>query len=193
MNYKLASRSVLQIVLFTLVCISLVIGIFIQSSDIIAENKRQYLISQLNTLVNTYDNDILADSYTQTLLLAGRQSEVTIYPAMVNNIRIARLIKHTTSKGYSGDITLLTAIDEQHKVIGVRILEHKETPGLGDKIERKKSDWITQFNNVSLASYPKEAWTISSRGGQFDALTGATITPLAVISAVEEVLRATTQ
>ncbi|WP_249976610.1 electron transport complex subunit RsxG [Vreelandella olivaria] len=98
------------------------------------------------------------------------------------------VIPVVTRQGYNGEIRLLVGIDQQHTITGVRVTQHQETPGLGDGIERQRSDWITDFNGLSLASLPSSGWAVSKDGGQFDAFTGATITPRAVIQAVYKAL-----
>jgi electron transport complex protein RnfG len=70
------------------------------------------------------------------------------------------------------------------KLLGVRVLAHKETPGLGDKIEVKKGDWILRFDGLSLGNPPAERWKVKKDGGQFDQFAGATITPRGVLVAI---------
>jgi electron transport complex protein RnfG len=93
-----------------------------------------------------------------------------------------------TREGYNGDIHLLVGIDGERRISGVRVTQHQETPGLGDKIERRRSDWITEFNGLRVESLPKRAWAVTKDGGAFDAFTGATITPRAVVDAVHQAL-----
>jgi electron transport complex protein RnfG len=186
MNYKKIINAVSQIVIFGIVCIFLVVITQKYSQDAITENKRQYLLKQLNELVRDYENNILADKYEKTIDLYGKSSEITIYPAKKSGKVFAHLIKHTYPKGYSGDITLLTAVDTSNQVIGVRVLEHKETPGLGDKIELKKSQWILSFNGANLNN---KVWQVKKKGGDFASFSGATITPQAVVVAVYELLK----
>ncbi|WP_148254892.1 electron transport complex subunit RsxG [Aidingimonas lacisalsi] len=90
--------------------------------------------------------------------------------------------------GYNGDIELLVGITDAGTVSGVRVTRHQETPGLGDKIERRKSDWIKSFNGRSLGDPDDDGWEVASNGGEFDAFTGATITPRAVVQAVHRSL-----
>lgn len=90
--------------------------------------------------------------------------------------------------GYSGDIHLLVGLDMKGKVLGVRVTSHRETPGLGDRIETKKSDWIHSFTDRSLGNPEPERWTVRKNGGAFDQFTGATITPRAVVKAVQKTL-----
>lgn len=101
----------------------------------------------------------------------------------------AVILPVVTRQGYNGEIRLLIGIDEQQRISGVRVTLHQETPGLGDDIERSRSDWITRFNGLGLASLPPEEWAVAKDGGHFDAFTGATITPRAVVNAVHEALQ----
>lgn len=86
--------------------------------------------------------------------------------------------------GYAGEIRLMMAVDAGGRILGVRVLAHKETPGLGDKIETKKSDWIQRFSGLSLGQPPAAQWKVRKDGGQFDQFAGATITPRGVVAAV---------
>jgi len=90
--------------------------------------------------------------------------------------------------GYSGKITLLIAI-VNGELAGVRVVSHNETPGLGDYIDAAKSDWIKQFDHASLTHPDSSAWKVKKDGGRFDYMTGATITPRAVVKAVHKALR----
>ncbi|MBL1268311.1 MAG: electron transport complex subunit RsxG [Halomonas sp.] len=101
----------------------------------------------------------------------------------------AVILPVVTRQGYNGEIRLLIGIDEQQRISGVRVTQHQETPGLGDDIERSRSDWITEFNGLRLDSLPPEGWAVTKDGGHFDAFTGATITPRAVVNAVHKALQ----
>lgn len=112
---------------------------------------------------------------TQGWSVQGEDESVVILPVV-------------TREGYSGEIHLLVGIDSERRISGVRITEHQETPGLGDKIERRRSNWVTEFNGLRLESLPERAWAVKKDGGEFDAFTGATITPRAVVNAVHQAL-----
>ncbi|MDD1651077.1 MAG: RnfABCDGE type electron transport complex subunit G, partial [Methylococcaceae bacterium] len=84
-----------------------------------------------------------------------------------------------------GPITLMMGIDKSGTVLGVRVVAHAETPGLGDKIEREKSPWVLAFDQRSLTNTPPERWRVKKDGGDFDQFAGATITPRAVVRGVE--------
>ncbi len=139
-------RSILKagllLFVFTVVSIFFVALTQTTTKEQIKHNEQQLLIKRLGELVSGYSNDILADKYTKKLHLHNIEQTVTIYPAKSNNVIFAHLIEHTYPNGYNGNIRLLTGIDTNNQLLGVRVIAHKETPGLGDKIETKKSDWI---------------------------------------------------
>lgn len=92
-------------------------------------------------------------------------------------------------RGYGGEIHLLLGIDAAGTLTGVRVISHTETPGLGDKIETAKSDWILGFDGLSLQKPDEQGWHVKKDGGQFDSFTGATITPRAVVKGVHDSLQ----
>ena len=118
----------------------------------------------------------------------GTQQAVPVYRAFRNGEPVAALLTPVAPNGYSGEIRLLVGIYADGRVAGVRVLGHKETPGLGDAIEIERSDWITSFAGRSLGNPPLEDWKVKRDGGVFDQFTGATITPRAVVQAVRKTL-----
>ena len=101
---------------------------------------------------------------------------------------IGTIFSFETSEGYGGRIQLLIALDRERRIIGVRANDHKETPGLGDKIEVRRSDWILGFNQLKYSDMEQAAWAVKKDGGRFDVFTGATITPRAVVNALGDTL-----
>jgi electron transport complex protein RnfG len=100
------------------------------------------------------------------------------------------ILQAVAPEGYGGSINLLVGIDSQGAITGVRVIPpHFETPGLGDAVEVQKSPWILSFNGKSLANTPESRWWVKKDGGEFDAFTGATITPRAVVDAVYKALQ----
>ncbi len=158
------------------------------TQDKIKYNEEQLLIKRLGELVSGYDNNILEDKFILASALHGLDQNLAIYPAKKNNQVFAYLIEHTYPKGYNGNIRLLTGIRIDKKLLGVRVITHKETPGLGDKIETRKSNWIKQFSGLSLSNPTQNNWKVRRDGGVFNAFTGATITPRAIVSASYEAL-----
>lgn len=160
--------------------------------DKILDNERQTLLSAINSLVssNEYNNDILTDIITQpkTQQLATKE-DTTVYRARKDNEPVAAIFTSVAPNGYSGKITLLVGVYYDGTLAGVRVINHKETPGLGDKINEKKTDWILKFKGLSLINPIESKWAVKKDGGEFDQFTGATITPRAVITAVKKALQ----
>jgi electron transport complex protein RnfG len=113
---------------------------------------------------------------------------VEVYLAKRGGEPVAVILPVLAKEGYTGPIRLIVGIAPDGRILGVRVVEHKETPGLGDKIDIKKSDWILGFNGRSLGNPDQAGWQVKKDGGEFDALTGATITPRAVVKAVHAAL-----
>jgi len=132
-----------------------------------------------------YDNNPLRDAYRVEDRELG---EVEVYPARQGDLLTAVAFQ-VSNIGYGGPIVHLVALDARGRVLGVRVLAHKETPGLADKIEAARSDWIKGFDGLSLANTPLEKWKVKKDGGQFDQFAGATITPRAVVKSVLQALQ----
>lgn len=157
----------------------------------IADNEREFLLQTLDVLVDPtrYDNDLLDDTRTVVAPMAlGTANPVTVYRARANGEPVALVLTAVAPDGYSGPIHLLVAVNRDGTLAGVRVLSHRETPGLGDGIEANRSDWILAFAGRSLGDPPADGWAVRRDGGEFDQLTGATITPRAVVAAVRRVL-----
>jgi electron transport complex protein RnfG len=132
-----------------------------------------------------HDNNVVTDTLT---MKNDRDMEITVYRATKEG-KVTGVAYEIFGSGYAGQIKLMLGVDAAGKVLGVRVLAHKETPGLGDKIEIKKGDWITRFNDLSLGNPPLEKWKVKKDGGQFDQFAGATITPRGVVKAIREGLQ----
>lgn len=190
LKQKQALKSGFLLALFTLICVFFVSLTQQETKAKIKHNEQQLLIQRLAELVSGYDNNILQDKYQQQIRLHGLLQTINIYPTKKHNKVFAYLIEHTYPNGYNGNIRLLSGIDISNKLLGVRVITHKETPGLGDKIELRKSDWVKQFSGLSLKNPPQSSWKMKNDGGSFDAFTGATITPRALVNATYQLLDA---
>lgn len=136
-----------------------------------------------------YDNDLLGDViYVRDAELLGTDEALPVHRARLGTVPVAALLFPVAPDGYSGAIRLVVAIDPQGRLLGVRVLGHRETPGLGDAIETRKSDWIESFRGRSLGDPGEVGWKVRKDGGQFDQFTGATVTPRAVVRAVHGAL-----
>ena len=164
---------------------------FDNTIDRINENKRLALLKAFHVLIspNEHDNNIFSDIVQiKNKQLLGSNKKVNIYRARKENKNVAVIINSVAPDGYSGEIELLVAIYADGTLAGVRVVQHKETPGLGDAIEEKRSDWITKFKGLSLIHPEKKNWAVKRDGGEFDQFTGATITPRAIVKAVYKTL-----
>lgn len=149
--------------------------------------------SVLEDLRSSLAQVIPADLHDNNPATDVMQLQIDGQPLRVHRARQANHVTavafETSGKGYSGDIRVLLGIDQDGKLLGVRVLKHTETPGLGDKIEVGRSDWITRFAGLSLGNPPDAQWAVKKDGGAFDQFAGATITPRAVVNNVRDGLR----
>jgi Na+-translocating ferredoxin:NAD+ oxidoreductase subunit G len=154
----------------------------------VAEAKvRMALFGQLLP-TDLFDNDLLNDTVDLKVGELGNTEVTKLYRARLNGQPSAVILQATAPDGYSGEIKLLIAIKANGELSGVRVLAHKETPGLGDYIDIQHGDWILNFNGLSLANTNQDGWRVKKDGGRFDYVTGATITPRAVVKAVNKAL-----
>ena len=161
---------------------------YILASDRIAENLRQAKIQALAQVMpaSYFDEDILSNVVSMpNAQQLNQQASDQIHVARKNGVVSGWIIPVTSSAGYSGNIRMLVGVDVDGNVTGVRITQHQETPGLGDKIDYKKSLWVDDFIDATLTN---KRWAVKKDGGDFDQFTGATITPRAVVNAVADVL-----
>jgi electron transport complex protein RnfG len=136
--------------------------------------------SLTQVLPGKYENDMLKD----TVVLPGPDGEVTVYRARQGG-RVVAVVFKVQARGYAGPIVSMMGVDRDGKMLGVRVIKHTETPGLGDKIEPAKGEWIHSFEGKALGNPPAEKFAVKKDGGVFDQFAGATITPRAVVKSVK--------
>ena len=129
---------------------------------------------------HTHDNNLVADTVS---MKDARGKEITVYRARRDG-KVTGVAYEIFGSGYAGEIKLMMGVDTAGNILGVRVLAHHETPGLGDKIEEKKGNWILRFAGLSLDNPLPDKWKVKKDGGQFDQFAGATITPRGVVGAV---------
>jgi len=157
----------------------------------IASNEQAWIRQRLDALVPpaTHDNDLLTDSIAVTAPdLLGSSQPVKIYRARRGGAPVAAVLRPIAPDGYRGPIELLVAVGPDGRLIGVQVIRHQETPGLGDAFESRDIHWLDRFRGRSLTDPQPQRWTVRRDGGDFDAFTGATITPRAIIKAVRNAL-----
>jgi electron transport complex protein RnfG len=180
--------------IFAIACTAIVGLVNELTKDRIQAQAQLQLLNTLHGIIepSRYNNDITQDCVSISSPLLGRSKKNSIahtaYIARKDSLPVAMAMTSTAPDGYNGNIELIVAINIDNSISGVRVLKHQETPGLGDKVELRKSDWVTSFNGKQLNSEQDSRWTVAKDGGMFDQFTGATITPRAVIKAVKNTL-----
>jgi electron transport complex protein RnfG len=189
--FSTISRNAYLLAAFAIACTGSIAIVNEFTQPIIAQQEQEALLKMLNQLIpaDLYDNNIVASCFTVTdKNLLGTAEPQQAFIAKKDNRPIALMLKTTTMSGYAGRIDLVVGIYADARIAGVRVLQHTETPGLGDKIQAKKSDWIYSFNDKAYLEEQESRWDVKQNGGDFDAFTGATITPRAVVFAVKDAL-----
>ncbi|WP_370314880.1 electron transport complex subunit RsxG [Thalassolituus sp.] len=188
-------RNAVGLAIFATVTAGAIATAQLLTAERIKQNIRMAESRALNQLVPTssYDNDLLNDTLTvdsrfNQQLLGPLPENALIYRARNDGEVSAVILPAVAPDGYTTSIDLIVGVNRDGTLAGVRVVAHRETPGLGDKIEARKSDWITSFTGKSLQNPIAEQWAVRKDGGEFDQFTGATITPRAVVRAVKRAL-----
>ncbi|WP_223669250.1 electron transport complex subunit RsxG [Kangiella shandongensis] len=189
---KVISKNGLILAIFAAVCVGLIAVTYFITRDTIASEMKAALARTLDQLVpaSAYDNDVHHDcTLIPTGSELGNQTPLEVYRMRKEQQPVAVVMETVAPNGYSGNISLVVGIYHNGTLAGVRATDHKETPGLGDKVDVNKSDWVLSFEGLSLGTPPVEQWQVKKDGGVFDAFTGATITPRAVVEQVAKTLQ----
>lgn len=184
---KNISRNGVILGAFTLATTALISITFWLTQPVIERQQQQKILEVLGEVLpsNKWDNDLANNCIIVDDSLLGKGLH-RIYRAWLGDKPSALILESTTPKGYSGNIKYLVSVIDNNLIGGVRVLEHRETPGLGDKIELRISDWILSFNNRALLEVQESNWGVKKDGGKFDQFTGATITPRAMVNGVSD-------
>ena len=190
--FKHASKTAITLVAFAFLGTAMLAYVFDITRAPIEASEKEARLALFKQILpeSTYDNDLLKDNVeiVPNEQLGNRQP--TVANIAKSNGKIAGVILEAVAHdGYSGDIKLLIAIRADGSISGVRVLAHKETPGLGDYIDITHGNWIKLFNDESVNKTPIEQWHVKKDGGKFDYVAGATITPRAVVKAVLKALQ----
>ncbi len=164
---------------------------FTQTKDDIKYNEKLTLLRKLNNIIpaDAYGNDLLLDTISlKPNRLLGTKENSLAYRARKDDNDIAIVLSSIAPNGYNGPIHMLVGIYNNGQLAGVRVIKHRETPGLGDAVSVSHSNWILGFNNKSLSNPDSNRWKVKRDGGDFDQFTGATITPRAVVKAIHNTL-----
>ena len=165
----------------TLAAILLASGNALTEAPIAARQQEDLLASLAQVIpADRHDQDLLAHTLS---IVDAQDQEVTVYRAIKAG-RVTGVAFEQTGQGYGGPIQVLLGVAPDGRLLGARVLAHAETPGLGDKIEAGRSDWIIGFEGLSIGNPPLDRWAVKKDGGRFDQFSGATITPRAVVSII---------
>ena len=187
---KISTTAVAMIIFSLAASTALSISYFITKSPIDESDAKAKRIF-LNQVIpaDLYDNNLVKDTISiEPSPMLGNKKNIDVYRAKKKNQVLAVIIESVAPDGYSGEIKTLVGIDKEDKILGVRVIAHKETPGLGDYIEIDKSQWIKNFDLKSLEKVSEKQWAVKKDGGDFDYVSGATITPRAVIKSTYKCL-----
>ena len=186
-------KTILLVAIIATAAATLVSASWEFSRDRIAANRRAELLENLYSVLDPALKGRDLNPVALTALdpeLLGSDEPVEVFVPMAGSEPAAVIFASVAPHGYNAPIYLLVGIDPATSAItGVRVISHRETPGLGDQIEIRKSDWIRQFDGKSLVNPDSAGWAVKKDEGQFDSITGATVTPRAVVKAVYDTLR----
>ncbi|MGY4003813.1 electron transport complex subunit RsxG [Aeromonas sanarellii] len=188
---KSMRKNGLTLALFALGCTAMVMLTNELTRDRIAHQQQLEQLRTLGALLpeGSYDNDLVAScKLVRSREYLGSDQPMPLYTATLKGVHTGYALETVAPDGYSGAIRMVVGTDAKGAISAVRVLTHKETPGLGDKIELKKSNWIDSFVGRTLNAENEASWAVKKDGGEFDAFTGATITPRAVVKAVKNLL-----
>jgi electron transport complex protein RnfG len=190
----MALRTAIILFVFVILFTTLLAGVYLWTKPALeasATEEKMKLVDEVLPRTD-YDNDLLKDTISLPATPAlGTDDTTLVYRARKNGQPQALVFEAVAPDGYAGRIRLIVAIRSDGSLAGVRVTQHKETPGLGDYIEPKKDKnkarpWITQFNGLSYAALTDKDWKVKKDGGRFDSVAGATVTPRAVVKAVHK-------
>ena len=184
-------RSGITLAVIAAICTALVALTYRGTAERIVANEQAWLERSLQPALSGlfYDSGVTESKIIipPPHELPGSEAAI-IYRVYAEGAPVAALFVVSARDGYAGPIRILVGIDTMGVVTGVHVLEHRETPGLGDRVESTRSDWAKQFNGHSLLDPAPTGWAIKGDGGQFDQLTGASVTPRAIIKAIKQTL-----
>ena len=193
----MAARTAAILFIFVIAFTGLLSGAYLWTKPALEASAAEEKMKLVDEVLprSEYDNRLLDDTLTLPATPAlGTDDASTVYRARRGGQPAALVFEAVAPDGYSGKIRLLVALRVDGSIVGVRVTQHRETPGLGDYIEPKKDKnkarpWITQFDGLSFDKRPANDWKVHKDGGQFDSNAGATVTPRAVVKAVAKAVR----
>lgn len=188
---KSTLRTALNLLFFTVIGTAILAFTFNLTYERIAQSEVTAKLKLINQVApqSLYDNDLVKDTITlPASVQLGTEQDTLAYRGRLKGQPSILVLEAIAPDGYSGKIGMIVAISYDGSVSGVRVVTHKETPGLGDYIDYVKNSWISLFSGASHQRYQEADWKVKKDGGQIDYMAGATITPRAVTKAVHKAL-----
>ena len=184
-------KNSIGLAIFAAITAGLIALVQITTKEQINQNIQQARVKALHEILpkSEHNNDLLNDAFWVDSKDLGLKKPHEGFIAKQGDQPVAVFFPVKALEGYTGPISLVIGVKANGELAGIRVLQHQETPGLGDQIELKKSDWVLSFNGLSLTNPEEKAWNVKKDGGQFDQFTGATITPRAIVKAVHKALK----
>lgn len=180
----------LPVIAVFLVCTLVLLLVYRYTEETVNNNIREYELGTVKNLMTLpHDNNLLDDYLVmeKTSTISGYQP-LTAYRARQGERVVGVVFKPVVAKGYSGPVELAVGVAADGTILGVDVLSHRETEGLGDQIDRQQSNWLDIFTGLVSPDMQAQDWATRSHGGKFDQISGATITSRGVINAVQEIL-----
>jgi H+/Na+-translocating ferredoxin:NAD+ oxidoreductase subunit G len=189
-SFKQKLITLLPLLIISMLCVITLFVVNEITKDKIKVNKQKAALAIINEVLPLeYDNDLFNDKIELAVPTnISNTGNISVYRARLSNQPVAVSMMPITTKGYSGTISLVVGIRYDGTLIGVRILQHKETEGFGDQAHQDKTDWLQGFNNRSIAILSEDQWAIKKDDGEFDQLSGATITSRSIINIIYQTL-----
>ncbi|XBC40856.1 MAG: electron transport complex subunit RsxG [Buchnera aphidicola (Nurudea yanoniella)] len=180
---------IIKLVFVSMIAVSSVALVYILTKSRIISQKNNYQKKILNEILpNLRFENLNISCYTIKNKLLGDERNHKFWMIKKQNNLIAVVFEAVAPDGYSGNINMIISLTLNRKILGVRVLEHHETPGLGDKIDIRISDWITKFSGMTVLGENDPNFSLKKYGGKIDQFTGATITPLSIINAIKRIV-----
>lgn len=186
-----AARAALTLAIAVALAVGAVALVHERAQPRVEASRRAAQLQRLTEMLGpvAFDNDPLTDVVVvRDAELLGTDEPQAVHRARRGADTVAVLLNAVAPDGYAGALHLLVAVDARGRLLGVRVLEHRETPGLGDFVDERRSGWIRQFDGRALGDPPPGRWQVGRDGGDFDQYTGATVTSRAVTHAVRDAL-----
>lgn len=182
--------TILPLLIISTLCVIAIFVVNEITKDKIKDNKQKAALAIINDVLPLeYDNDLFTDRIELPVPKnINNTGKISVYRARLNNQAVGVSLMPIMTKGYGGTISLIIGIRYDGALAGIKILQHKETEGFGDQAHQDKTGWLQNFNNTSIATLPEKQWAIKKDKGEFDQLSGATITSRSIINTIYNTL-----